>query len=354
MGLLNKALAGAGQGLAQAGQTVGLEALRASVMAERDAKLNEYARKLQTEVMLPFQAAEKEKERSFEAPLKEAQAGSLKAGTEKTNAEIKAIRDAENLYTKYMATTDPKERESYAEAIRVRMGKEKQDQFFFGPMKDAEGNITGYKAYSKNTGQPLEAAVDAEGAMNIVQATERATAEAKDKAGWFTTDQADFGGSREHWITNRAKELVTGVKPAEAVDRSFLWKVKPSGAETSKKVNATDSAPTGMIGAVTSSAPSEKQVSPPQKESPFQSILGSGNQLPPDPSPITLPPGTKFDEIRSNSKTVSQAYSVGTQSRMSNAQLRLALNDTKLKDTEREAIMRELQERQKSILTRSE
>jgi hypothetical protein len=162
IGILGKALAGAGAAV----QPVALEGLRASILAERDARLNQYATNLETNVRQPFQTAERiagetfsagesEKTRTAEAPLKEAQVGGVKATTSKINAELSVIRETEALYKKYMATTDPKEKASIAEAMRVRLGKD-QDNIFFGPIKDDLGNVIDYKAYSKITGKPME------------------------------------------------------------------------------------------------------------------------------------------------------------------------------------------------------
>jgi len=48
-----------------------------------------------------------------------------------------------------------------------------------------------------------------EPAMSFDQAMEIARREASDKAGWFSTDETDFGkGGREQWITNRAMEIM--------------------------------------------------------------------------------------------------------------------------------------------------
>lgn len=160
-GLLSKALGGVGAAV----QPVALEAMRASIMAERDARLQQYQTTeriagqefQQGERMATqeFQAGVKEKEREFEKPFKDAQAANLSASAAKTNAELKVIRDTEALYGKYVSESDPAKREQLSETIRVRLGKD-QDKIFFGPLKDELGNITGYKAYSKITGRPIE------------------------------------------------------------------------------------------------------------------------------------------------------------------------------------------------------
>jgi hypothetical protein len=56
-GLIGKALAGG----ADAVEKTSFEAMRAQIMADRDAKLNEYNRALQTEVVQPFQAQQTDK-----------------------------------------------------------------------------------------------------------------------------------------------------------------------------------------------------------------------------------------------------------------------------------------------------
>lgn len=56
-GILNNALAGAGEGIERAGFTQ----MQAEIQAQRDAKLNEYARSMKTDVEQPFQSEQTDK-----------------------------------------------------------------------------------------------------------------------------------------------------------------------------------------------------------------------------------------------------------------------------------------------------
>lgn len=150
MGLIGKAIAGA----AGAVQDVGMEAIRAEIMAQRDATLNQYADK-HLDRQIQAQADTNAANREAEAPLRAAQASNLQASAEKTNTEVRAIREAEQMYKQFQSTTDPKERERLSDAVRARLGKDKADQYVFMPLKDDLGNVVDYKAYNKSTGRPL-------------------------------------------------------------------------------------------------------------------------------------------------------------------------------------------------------
>lgn len=156
-GILAKAMSGAGKGIAEAAPSVmqiGLEQYRSQIMAERDVRLKQYE-DTRLDKTLDAHAEEGRLNREAEAPTRKAQAANLEASAAETRAKLKVVQETEKLYAQYMATEDPKEKENLAEAMRVRLGKD-QDKIFFGPMKDELGNITGYKAYSKISGQPIE------------------------------------------------------------------------------------------------------------------------------------------------------------------------------------------------------
>lgn len=60
-GMIGRAMARGVAGAADATERTSFDAMHAQIMADRDAKLNEYNRSLQTEVVQPFQAAQTDK-----------------------------------------------------------------------------------------------------------------------------------------------------------------------------------------------------------------------------------------------------------------------------------------------------
>ena len=89
--------------------------------------------------------------------------------------------------------------------------------------QDSSGNFYGITpgGMVKNLGVkgvlPKNSEVPSDGKLSWDDALARAEEEAKDKAGYFSSDQTDFGGSRQDWITRRALELSgTDNPPADA------------------------------------------------------------------------------------------------------------------------------------------
>jgi hypothetical protein len=64
------------------------------------------------------------------------------------------------------------------------------------------------------------------GGLTWAQAEERATREAKDKAGWLSRDSTDFGKEgRQGFITRRAQELYQGGQPAAPASQGASGKI---------------------------------------------------------------------------------------------------------------------------------
>lgn len=76
---------------------------------------------------------------------------------------------------------------------------------------DDEGNEI-FLRYDPETDEMVEVGRGAGSApkVSIEQAQQMARREAEDKAGFFSSDKSDFGGSREEWINRRALEIVNG------------------------------------------------------------------------------------------------------------------------------------------------
>lgn len=72
-------------------------------------------------------------------------------------------------------------------------------------------------------------------------AMDRATQEAEDKAGWLTSDTADFGGSREEWITKRAQEIYNEMKGGKKTETAASPKAdtNPSPGTAAKTSSAS-------------------------------------------------------------------------------------------------------------------
>jgi len=164
IGIIGKALAGAGGAV----KDVGMEAVRAEIMKQRDERLNEYATSMETNVRQPFQTSERvateanaateaQKVRTFaESQNKPKLAGELLDNTIK-QITISNAKEVQALRTQFQKETDPTKRAAINETIQVLTGKD-NDKFLPVPLKDELGNITGYQVLNTKTGAWVEPA----------------------------------------------------------------------------------------------------------------------------------------------------------------------------------------------------
>jgi hypothetical protein len=161
-GLAVKALAGAGGAVKDAS----MEMLRAEIMQMRDARLNNYATQMETNVRQPFQtsereasqanvAAEAQKGREFTGEQNKPKlAGELLDNTIK-QITISNAKEVQSLRAQFQKETDPTKRAAINETIQVLTGKD-SDKFLPVPLKDEMGNITGYQVLNTKTGAWIE------------------------------------------------------------------------------------------------------------------------------------------------------------------------------------------------------
>ncbi len=185
--------------------TLDIEKARAEIQAERDARLHEQAKSMQTDVIQPFLRSEREAGQEFQRgenkENRQHQTNLQKAGFDHAeimqlnnqdfqasendksrmvqlagqsiqlrqvevlergaalDQRIKAVQ-AENAETlaklqdDYKVETDPKKKEALRDDIAVLSGK--QDKFMPLPLKDEMGNITGYQIFDTHRGVIME------------------------------------------------------------------------------------------------------------------------------------------------------------------------------------------------------
>lgn len=82
----------------------------------------------------------------------------------------------------------------------VKIGEDDMGNPIYGVFNPDSGEIEPVNV-SGSGGQPK---------VSLEQAQEMARREANDKAGFFSSDKSDFGGSREEWINRRSMEIMNG------------------------------------------------------------------------------------------------------------------------------------------------
>jgi hypothetical protein len=127
-GILNNALAGAGEGIERAGFTQ----MQAEIQAQRDAKLNEYARSMKTDVEQPFQSEEREK----------------------------TLQAQKDIHHEATSTTQQTHAEALAESKRHNVETEKTGRI------TAEAHM---KAAEAKQGQPKGALTQKDGVLHVLQ-----------------------------------------------------------------------------------------------------------------------------------------------------------------------------------------
>ena len=94
--------------------------------------------------------------------------------------------------------------ENVLEAEKVSQGRYKVQDAKYDPF----GNqIQPASVFDTSTAQFLNQGGGFQAPMSIEQATDQATREASERAGWFSSDKSDFGMSRAQWIEQRIREL---------------------------------------------------------------------------------------------------------------------------------------------------
>lgn len=165
---LGKAIAGG----AGAARDVALEAMRAEIMQQRDARLNEYSRRMQTDVVQPFQTSERQATEQFQAGQTE-KGQTFTAGENQKNRDLQAksidavVKQADVAYQKgmievdslkqlkqlqqaYMNAKTPEEAGQIADQLYTLQGKDK-----YTPLvgKDEMGNPVFMGAFSTRSGK---------------------------------------------------------------------------------------------------------------------------------------------------------------------------------------------------------
>lgn len=101
--------------------------------------------------------------------------------------------------------------ENALEAWKVSQGRYKVQDAKYDPF----GNLTQpASVFDTSTAQFLNQPGGFQAPMSIDQATEQATREASERAGYFSSDKSDFGMDRQKWIEQRAQELMGQGGPA--------------------------------------------------------------------------------------------------------------------------------------------
>lgn len=305
IGIIGKALAGAGG----AAKDASMEAMRAEIMAQRDARLNEYAKTMQTDVVQPFQTSEREASQQFQAGQTEKgqqftasenaknrdlQAKQIDAVVKQANVayqkgmiEVDSLKQLKDLQKAYMNAKTPEEAGQIADQLYTLQGKDK-----YTPLigKDEMGNPVFMGAFSTRSGE---------------RKTET------------TTPNNDPLGLRGGGAAPAAAKLPTNEEQADRT-RAALGKNKPA---TSTPTAAAAPAP---------------------KKSIMQTAMET--DVAPEPLPMDAA-GISFKELNANADAVSKAVRTGTVQNLTTGQLRFALNSENLSDYERKSVMRELQAR---------